>query len=53
MEWTTPTPGLAEYAYSYPYDAAEAPAELPALWRCSCGFQIDSVAEPATARATA
>jgi hypothetical protein len=41
MEWTTPTPGPTESAYSY--DAAEAPAELPALWRCSCGFQLDSL----------
>jgi hypothetical protein len=41
MEWTTPTPGPTEFAYSY--DTAEAPAELPALWRCGCGFQLDSL----------
>ncbi|MBT2597396.1 hypothetical protein [Arthrobacter sp. ISL-72] len=40
MEWTTPVPGPTELAYSY--DGAEAPAELPAVWRCSCGFQLDS-----------
>lgn len=41
MEWTTPTPGHTKFAYSY--DAADAPAELPALWRCGCGFQLDSL----------
>jgi hypothetical protein len=51
MEWTTPTSGPAEYAYSY--DAAEATAELPALWRCSCGFQLDSLSNVAAAAARA
>jgi len=40
MEWTTPVPGPVELAYSY--DAAEAPAELPEVWRCGCGFQLDA-----------
>jgi hypothetical protein len=49
MEWTTPTPGPTGFAYSF--ETAEAPAELPAVWRCSCGFQLDSLVN--TVRATA
>jgi hypothetical protein len=49
MEWTTPTPGPTGFAYSF--EAAEVPAELPAVWRCSCGFQLDSLVNPVGATA--
>ncbi|WP_043485545.1 hypothetical protein [Arthrobacter sp. SPG23] len=39
MEWSKPAP-RAMSAYSY--DAGEALADLPELWRCRCGFQLDS-----------
>jgi hypothetical protein len=48
-EGTTPTPGPTGFAYSF--EAAEAPAELPAVWRCSCGFQLDSLVNPMRATA--
>jgi hypothetical protein len=40
MEWKAPA-SAAMSVYSFaPADAAE---ELPPLWRCSCGFQLDGI----------
>ncbi|MBP1134178.1 hypothetical protein JOE31_000410 [Arthrobacter sp. PvP023] len=41
MEWSTPAAQTMS-AYSYSYDAGEALADLPEVWRCRCGFQLDS-----------
>ena len=38
MEWKVPgSSNMAVYSFA-PADAA---AELPPLWRCACGFQLD------------
>ncbi|WLQ07941.1 hypothetical protein [Arthrobacter oryzae] len=39
MEWSTPA---ARTMAAYSYDAGETLADLPDVWRCSCGFQLDS-----------
>lgn len=38
MEWKAPA--LATMSV-YSFAPADAAAELPPLWRCSCGFQLD------------
>lgn len=40
MEWKAPaSSAMSVYSYS-PADAAP---ELPPLWRCGCGFQLDGI----------
>jgi hypothetical protein len=39
MEWSKPA---AQTMSAYSYDAGEALADLPEVWRCRCGFQLDS-----------
>lgn len=39
MEWSTPA---ARTMAAYSYDAGEALVDLPDVWRCFCGFQLDS-----------
>ena len=40
MEWKSPA--LATMSV-YSFTPADAPAELPPLWRCGCGFQLDGI----------
>lgn len=43
MEWQTPvSASMSVYSFA-PADAA---AELPPLWRCGCGFQLDGIIRP-------
>lgn len=43
MEWKTPaSANMSVYSFA-PADAA---AELPPLWRCRCGFQLDGIIRP-------
>jgi hypothetical protein len=44
MEWKTPDP-VAMSAYSFDTGTEE----LPPVWRCSCGFQLDGVVHPLVA----
>lgn len=46
MEWSKPA---AHSMSAYSYDAGEALVDLPELWRCRCGFQLDSWANVAPA----
>jgi hypothetical protein len=39
MEWRSPEPPTLA---SYSFDPAGQSVSLPALWRCRCGFQLDS-----------
>ena len=43
MEWKTPA-----FAAMSVYSMAPATAavELPPLWRCACGFQVDGIVRP-------
>ena len=43
MEWTTPG---AAFMTVYSLAPADAGAELPPLWRCACGFQLDGIVQP-------
>lgn len=45
MEWRAPEPNAMA---SYSFEPAGHSAVLPALWRCSCGFQLDDVGKDAT-----
>ena len=47
MEWKAPAPVVMS-AYSFDTGAAE---ELPPLWRCRCGFQLDGIIHPSAALA--
>ena len=38
MQWTSPEPGAMP---SYSFGPADPSLDLPALWRCPCGFQLD------------
>lgn len=40
MEWKAPAPALMAM---YSFAPAGAEAELPPLWRCGCGFQLDGI----------
>ena len=40
MEWKSPAwAALSVYSFT----PADAPPELPPLWRCGCGFQLDGI----------
>jgi hypothetical protein len=41
MELATPAIGPAAAAYSFPPEDAVL-TELPPVWRCRCGFQLDA-----------
>ncbi len=41
MELATPATGPAAAHYTFEPDA-EVPIELPPVWRCRCGFQLDA-----------
>ncbi|MET1065645.1 MAG: hypothetical protein ABWX85_11845 [Arthrobacter sp.] len=41
MEWKAPELAAATVYSLAPVNAA---AELPPLWRCACGFQLDGIA---------
>lgn len=43
MEWKTPA---SANMYVYSFAPADAAAELPPLWRCGCGFQLDGIVRP-------
>lgn len=47
MEWKAPAP-VAMSAYTFDIGGAE---ELPPLWRCRCGFQLDGIIHPSAALA--
>ncbi|MDQ0754564.1 hypothetical protein [Arthrobacter sp. B3I4] len=47
MEWTAPAQN-AVFAYSF--DAGRS-AELPPVWRCGCGFQLDGIVHTSNALA--
>lgn len=38
MEWKAPAPAVRAV---YSFAPADATAELPPVWRCTCGFQLD------------
>jgi hypothetical protein len=40
MEWKAPASATMSV---YSYAPADAAAELPPLWRCVCGFQLDGI----------
>lgn len=40
MEWTRPGASVRSV---YSYAPAETAVELPPLWRCACGFQLDGI----------
>jgi hypothetical protein len=43
MEWKTPASATMSV---YSFAPADAAAELPPLWRCGCGFQLDGIVRP-------
>jgi len=47
MEWKAPAP-VAMSAYTFDAGVAE---DLPPLWRCRCGFQLDGINHPSAALA--
>jgi hypothetical protein len=40
MEWKAPASATMSV---YSFAPADAAAELPPLWRCLCGFQLDGI----------
>lgn len=40
MEWKAPASATMSV---YSFAPADAAAELPPLWRCGCGFQLDGI----------
>jgi hypothetical protein len=48
MEWTAP---VFEAVAAYSFDAGQNAADLPPVWRCSCGFQLDGIVQPSSALA--
>jgi hypothetical protein len=48
MEWTEPA---LEAAPHYSFDAGVVSADLPPVWRCSCGFQLDGIVHTSNALA--
>jgi hypothetical protein len=40
MEWKAPAVATMSV---YSFTPADAAAELPSLWRCGCGFQLDGI----------
>ncbi|BCW65444.1 hypothetical protein NicSoilB4_02070 [Arthrobacter sp. NicSoilB4] len=40
MEWKAPAQATRSV---YSFAPADAAAELPPLWRCGCGFQLDGI----------
>jgi hypothetical protein len=40
MEWRA---SATRSVYSYSFAPADPAAELPPVWRCGCGFQLDGV----------
>ncbi len=46
MEWTAPALNTMS---AYSFDAGT--AELPPVWRCSCGFQLDGIVHTSNALA--
>ena len=40
MEWKSP---MSAAMSVYSFGPADAAAELPPLWRCGCGFQLDGI----------
>jgi hypothetical protein len=48
MEWTDP----AEHATTvHSFDADSSAGDLPPVWRCFCGFQLDSIVHTSNALA--
>jgi hypothetical protein len=43
MEWKAPASATMSV---YSFAPADAAAELPPLWRCGCGFQLDGIVHP-------
>jgi len=48
MKWTAPA---LDAMSAYSFDAGTGAAELPPLWRCSCGFQLDGIVHTSNALA--
>ena len=48
MEWTAPA--LAAMS-AYSFGSAAGSADLPPVWRCSCGFQLDGIVHTSNALA--
>lgn len=36
------TPAVGPTAVGYTFEPADRPEELPPVWRCGCGFQLDA-----------
>lgn len=47
MELVTPAFGASAAVYSF--DQAGGPVQLPPVWRCGCGFQLDAWVAPGAA----
>jgi hypothetical protein len=50
MEWTSPAPVL-DAMPAYTFDVGSGSADLPPVWRCSCGFQLDGIVHTSNALA--
>ena len=46
MEWTAP---VLDAMSVYSFDAGSGSADLPPVWRCSCGFQLDGIVHTSNA----
>jgi hypothetical protein len=42
MELVTPAVGPAAVDYTFGPDDDGGPVQLPPVWRCACGFQLDA-----------
>ena len=48
MEWTAPAQDAMPV---YSFDAGSPAADLPPVWRCFCGFQLDGIVHTSNALA--
>lgn len=48
MEWTAPA---LDAMSVYSFDAGSGLADLPPVWRCACGFQLDGIVHTSNALA--
>ncbi|MET3809982.1 hypothetical protein [Arthrobacter sp. UYEF3] len=45
MRWTAP---VLEVMAAFSFDTGSGSAELPPVWRCTCGFQLDGIVRTPT-----
>lgn len=48
MDWAAPA---RDALPAYSFDAGSGAADLPPVWRCSCGFQLDGIVHTSNALA--